>query len=128
MTRIDSAANPTPGTAWKEKIEPGEQELFERFARDVVVPRQREIAKRTGAAAQRCLHFKLHAGLVAEFQVLADLPPQAPFGVFPEPCALRALVRFSNGESFAKPDQKPQPRGIAIKLIGVGGPKLLADQ
>jgi hypothetical protein len=45
-----------------------------------------------------------------------------------EPRVFPALVRFSNGESFAKPDKKPQPRGIAIKLIGVGGPQLLVDQ
>jgi hypothetical protein len=38
------------------------------------------------------------------------------------------VVRFSNGESFNKPDRKAQPRGIAIKLVGVPGPKLLEDQ
>ena len=39
-----------------------------------------------------------------------------------------AVVRFSNGESFNKPDKKAQPRGVAIKLVGVPGPKLLEDQ
>ena len=32
-------------------------------------------------------------------------------------------MRFSNGQSDLQPDTKPQPRGIALKLIGVpGGP------
>ena len=118
----------SPSTAWKEEIQPGEQELFERFARDVVVPRQKEIAQRAARPLQRSLHYKPHAGLMAEFHVLPDLPEHARFGAFREPRVLPAVVRFSNGESFDKPDQKPQPRGIAIKLVGVPGPKLLEDQ
>ena len=98
-----------PSTAWKEEIEPGEQELFERFARDVIVPRQKEVAQRTARPMQRCLHYKPHAGLMAEFEVLPDLPEHARFGVFREPRVLPAVVRFSNGESFDKPDQKPNP-------------------
>jgi hypothetical protein len=118
----------SPSTAWKEQIEPGEQALFERFAQAVVVPRQKEVAQRTASPIQRCLHYKPHAGLMAEFQVLSDLPEHARFGVFREPRVLPAVVRFSNGESFDRPDPKPQPRGIAIKLVGVPGPKLLEDQ
>jgi hypothetical protein len=92
------------------------------------VPRQKEVARRTARPVQRCLHYKPHAGLMAEFQVLPQLPEHARFGVFREPRVLPALVRFSNGESFDKPDHKPQPRGIAIKLVGVPGPKLLEDE
>jgi len=117
----------SPSTTWKEEIEPGEHELFERFARDVIVPRQKEIAQRKGPLG-RGLHYKTHAGLMAEFQVLPNLPEHARFGVFRDPRLLPALVRFSNGESFDRDDQKPQPRGIAIKLVGVSGPKLLEDQ
>jgi hypothetical protein len=120
----------SPSTTWKEEIEPGEHELFERFARDVIVPRQKEVAQRPPGPRplQRCLHYKTHAGVMAEFQVLPNLPEHARFGVFKEPRLLPAVVRFSNGESFDKPDQKAQPRGIAIKLVGVSGPKLLEDQ
>jgi hypothetical protein len=133
MTQDDRTASPmsspaSPSTTWKEELEPGELELFERFARDVVVPRQREIAQRTDGRARRGLHMKLHAGLMAEFEVLPDLPEYARFGVFSEPRVFPALVRFSNGESFGKPDKRAQPRGIAIKLVGVPGPKLLEHQ
>jgi hypothetical protein len=72
--------------------------------------------------------MKLHAGLMAEFQVLPDLAEHARFGVFSEPRVFPAVVRFSNGESFNKADKRLQPRGIAIKLVGVPGPKLLEDQ
>jgi hypothetical protein len=72
--------------------------------------------------------MKIHAGLMAEFQVLPDVPEYARIGVFSEPRVFPTVVRFSNGESFNAPDKQPQPRGIAIKLVGVPGPKLLEDQ
>jgi hypothetical protein len=133
MTQNDRTANPmssptAASTTWKEELEPGEHELFERFAHGVITARQRKIAQRTTGKAGRGLHFKIHAGLKAEFKVLRDLPEHARFGVFAEPRVFQCLVRFSNGESFGKPDKKPQPRGIAIKLFGVSGPKLLEDQ
>lgn len=102
--------------------------MFERFARNVLIPRQREVSQRTGGKVGRALHTKSHAGLIAEFRVLPDLPKHACFGVFSEPRIFPAVVRFSNGESFNKPDRKAQPRGVAIKLFGVAGPKLLDDQ
>ena len=118
----------SPSTAWTEQLEPGERELFERFARNVLIPRQTEVSQRTGGNVGRALHTKLHAGLIAEFRVLPDLPEHARFGVFSEPRVFPAVVRFSNGESFNKPDRKAQPWGIAIKLFGVAGSKLLDDQ
>jgi hypothetical protein len=72
--------------------------------------------------------MKLHAGLMAEFQVLPDLPEHARFGVFTEPRVFPAVVRFSTGDSCNRSDKRHQPRGIAIKLVGVPGPKLLEDQ
>jgi hypothetical protein len=116
----------SPSTTWKEELEPDEHELFDRFAHNVIVPRQREVAKQT--AVQRGLHMKPHAGLMAEFRILPGLPVHARFGVFSEPRVFPAVVRFSNGESSNESDKKFQPRGIAIKLVGVPGPKLLEDQ
>jgi hypothetical protein len=133
MTQSELTANQmssatSPSTTWKEKVELGEYELFERFARNVLMARQAEVSQQTGRPAQRGLHMKLHAGLMAEFQVPPDLPEHARFGVFSEPRVFSAVVRFSNGESSNKPDNRPQPRGIAIKLVGVPGPKLLENQ
>jgi hypothetical protein len=118
----------SPSTTWKEQLEPGEHELFERFARNVLMTRQKEVSEQSGRPAQRALHTKLHAGLMAEFQVLPNLPKHARYGVFSEPRVFSAVVRFSNGESMDKPDKRSQPRGIAIKLVGVSGRKLLEDQ
>ena len=80
---------------------------------------------RTEKGPFRGFHAKIHAGLIAEFQVLADLPEHARYGVFAAPRTFPALVRFSNGDFHINRDRKHEPRGIAIKLIGVEGRKLL---
>jgi hypothetical protein len=125
MTRADPAAIPpaSPSKAWREIVEADEQTLFEGFAREIMA-RQKEVAAKAGETL-RGFHAKLHAGLTAEFQILADLPEHARYGVFSSPRTFPALVRFSNGEPSVHRDANKEPRGIAIKLIGVQGRKLL---
>ena len=120
-------ASTSPSTAWKEVVENDEDALFEGFAREIVL-KQKEVARQTGGPLRRGFHAKLQAGLIAEFQVLADLPAYARFGVFSEARVFPAVVRFSNGEPAPHPDSHSEPRGIAIKLIGVPGRKLLPGQ
>ncbi|HEX8162361.1 MAG TPA: hypothetical protein VF538_10840 [Pyrinomonadaceae bacterium] len=127
---------PAASTAWEEKSKPGEQELFDDFAREIAEQQQeaaREAAERQrkgelspqSEALFRGFHAKTHAGVMAEFEVLDGLPECARFGVFGTPRVFPALVRFSNGDFHLNPDKHHEPRGIAIKLIGVGGRKLL---
>lgn len=122
-----------PSTAWEEEVEDGEEELFERFAREIEeqqrrVAREKETAARAGGQLLRGFHAKPHAGLVAEFEVPPGLPEHARHGVFVEPKTFPALVRFSNGTPRLQDDKTIEPRGIAIKLIGVPGRKLLPGQ
>jgi hypothetical protein len=121
---IETAPQASPSTAWKEVVEADEQSLFEGFAREITA-RQKEVAAETRGPLRRGFHAKLHAGLMAEFKVLPDLPEHARYGVFSAPRIFPAVVRFSNGEPTPQPDKHPEPRGIAIKLIGVPGRKLL---
>jgi hypothetical protein len=65
---------------------------------------------------------------MAEFRILDDLPEHARYGVFSTPRVFPAVVRFSNGKPMPGPDKHPEPRGIAIKLVGVPGRKLLPGQ
>ena len=113
---------------WKEKALDGELELYRDFARDIVGYQKEDADKNVDADKKgpfRGFHVKIHAGLIAEFQVLADLPEHACYGVFAVPLTFSALVRFSNGDPHIDRDRKHEPRGIAIKLIGVEGRKLL---
>ena len=129
MTETDPTVNPSvsqvsPSTAWSEVIAPDEKKLFDDFANCIIAAQQKENADPADGKLMRGFHAKTHAGLVAEFQVLDDLPAYARFGVFSEPRVFPAVVRFSNGTPMRQPDKRPEPRGIGIKLIGVPGDKL----
>jgi hypothetical protein len=125
MALTDLAASPS--TAWREEIAPDEQALFEGFAAEIMAT-QKEVLSETGGPLRRGFHAKLHAGLIAEFRVLPDLPAHVRHGVFSEPRVIPGVVRFSNGQPAPGPDKRPEPRGIGIKLIGVGGRKLLPGE
>lgn len=115
-----------PSADWKETIGEGEAERFERFAielRDM----QRARAKKRGGAhtTDRALHAKGQLGLEAELTVLPDLPEPARVGMFAAPASYRAYVRFSNGAGDRQSDARPDVRGIAIKVVGVEGKKII---
>jgi hypothetical protein len=78
------AANgwPSPSTAWKEVPLVGEPALFEDFADDIVAYQKKDAAEN---GPLRGFHAKIHAGFIAEFQVLAELPEHARHGVFAAP-------------------------------------------
>lgn len=107
---------------WKEVIPAGEAELFERLARELVELQHGHA--RSGQLA-RGLHAKGLPGLEAEFTVLSDLPAEARAGLFATPATYRAYVRFSNGAGRRQPDDTPDVRGIGVKLVGVGGRKVI---
>lgn len=113
----------TPSTEWKEVIAPDEAAVFERLAQDLAGV-QAEVARKTGSV-QRGLHAKPNLIARAELEVLAGLPPHARAGLFAEPKKYDAVVRFSNGDPKAQSDKKPDVRGMAVKVIGVGGKKLI---
>jgi len=113
-----------PSTAWCERIEPDEERVFKEFASTVIAAQQKEAAHESKGPLARGFHAKLHAGLVGEFQVLDDIPDFARFGVFRQARVFPAVIRFSNGTPRNQADKRPEPRGIAIKLIGVAGDKL----
>ena len=112
-----------PSTEWKEVIGPDEAAVFERLAQ-ALAGVQAGVANKAGSV-QRALHNKPNLLVRAEFEVLAGLPPHARVGLFAEPKKYDALVRFSNGGPAAQSDKKPDVRGIAVKVIGVGGKKLI---
>lgn len=113
----------SPSTSWKEVISPDEPAVFERLAQDIAAV-QAHAAQRRGAAA-RGLHAKQNVVASARFEVLPGLPAQARAGLFAEPKTYEAVVRFSNGDPNHRDDKKPDVRGIAVKVMGVEGKKLI---
>jgi catalase len=65
----------------------------------------------------------------ASFVVEGDLPVELRHGIFAKPGkTYEAWIRFSNGNYFRTPARSPDARGMAIKLMGVEGQKILPDE
>ncbi len=75
---------------------------------------------------RRGQHPKQHGCVRATFQVLDNIPTHYKVGLFAKPALYDALIRFSNGPQ--EDDRQPGPQGMAIKLIGVPGRKILDAQ
>ncbi|HVB04289.1 MAG TPA: catalase family protein [Chitinophagaceae bacterium] len=73
----------------------------------------------------RQIHPKMHGAVKAEFIVESDLPEELRVGVFRTQRSFPCWVRFSNGNTRVHPDRKRDIRGVAIKLMGVQGEKIL---
>lgn len=80
-------------------------------------------------SARRDAHPKAHGCVRAELRVLDTLPPALAKGIFVPGKRYSAWMRFSNGASNPdQPDTAPDARGLALKVMGVPGKKLLADE
>ena len=111
-----------PSTDWKEVIPTDEDARFERYAAQLAqLQAQNAIAGTPGRAP----HHKGTGAFEASLEILADLPAHARHGLFAKPARYDALVRFSNGASRVQKDDAGDVRGIAVKVLGVDGPKVL---
>src|SRR5215213_5505607 len=90
--------------------------------------RARIVEENPAGIMRRDAHPKMHGLVKAEFIVEPDLPPELRIGVFKEPKTYPAWIRFSNQSNRIRPDGKPDIRGMAIKLMGVPGEKLLDEE
>ena len=112
-----------PRTDWQEQVGPGEEAELTRLAEQLREV-QRRATQRHGKPG-RGLHHKGHLGVRAHFDVLGELPAAAAQGLFAQPGRYPAYVRFSNGASAHQVDRKGDVRGIAIKVCGVDGKKVI---
>jgi hypothetical protein len=64
----------------------------------------------------------------ASFRVDGDLDPALQRGIFIPGRRYDAWIRFSNGNSEINGSRFPDARGMAIKLLGVSGSKLLNEE
>lgn len=85
-----------------------------------------EVADRHARPVRRGQHPKHQGCVQAEFLVEGDLPEACRYGLFREPRRFEALIRFSNGRNWD--DSKPDIHGMAVKLLGVEGEKVLETE
>jgi hypothetical protein len=111
-----------PSREWKERIAEGEKTHLEQLAEQL---RDAQRALAAGRSASRALHAKGQAPARAQLTVLAEVPDHAKVGLFGTPKTYEAFVRFSNGSAARQSDGKGDVRGVAIKVLGVAGPKII---
>jgi hypothetical protein len=83
------------------------------------------IEARPDKLAKRDAHPYAHGCVAAFFVVRPDVPMKLRHGVLANKASYEAWVRFSNGTK--RDDTDPDGRGMAIKLMGVPGEKLLEE-
>lgn len=108
-----------------ERAAPGEEALIREIAELTVAALKREHGGSKGVMT-RDVHAKAHGCVRATFTVGMDLPAEYRAGVLAEPGrSYPAWIRFSNGSPKIRSDKRGDARGMAIKLMGVPGEKLL---
>ena len=107
----------------RESTPPGEETALAR-----VVELSREKFEHDYANVRPVLrdqHPKSHGCVRAEFVVGPDVPGDLRHGIFAEPRTYAAWIRFSSSSSQPRPDSKRDAHGMAIKVMGVEGEKVL---
>jgi hypothetical protein len=104
---------------------PDEEELTRQVVQAMLHANQQVAAKHRHGL--RDAHAKSHGVLAGELRVQQNLPEHLAQGVFAAPRVYPVIVRFSTAPGDLRSDQVPVQRGIAIKIIGVDGPRALDD-
>jgi hypothetical protein len=109
-----------------ERLYPDERPIADELS--VVI--EESVRKQYAAGnARRDAHPKAHGCVKAEFHVVDALPATLSKGMFLPGKTYQAWIRFSNGSGDpTHADIKRDARGMAIKVLGVPGRKLLEDE
>jgi|SRR6201996_3187132 len=78
--------------------------------------------------APRGVHAKGHGILVGELAVLDGLPPELAQGLFARPVKYPVIMRLSTIPGDLLDDNVSVPRGVALKVIGVAGPRVAGSE
>jgi hypothetical protein len=117
-------ADPPPG-AQGEVVPPDEDEYTAGIIDAAVELIEGE--QKAGEVHHRDVHAKAHGCVKARVEV-GEVAPAFRHGVFAEPRSYDAWIRFSSGDTRRQPDKVKDARGFAMKLMGVPGEKLLAEE
>ena len=109
----------------QETIPPGEAQFTDDLAARL---KAKIIRDNPTGIMRRDAHPKMHGVVKAEFIIEPNLPPELRVGVFKEPKTYQAWVRFSNQDGSINADSGGDIRGMAIKLMGVPGLKVLEPE
>lgn len=103
----------------------GEEETIQELVD--ALHRNNEWTFKTFKHGMRDAHAKSHAVLEGELVIDPDLPPHLCQGLFATPATYPVIARISSTQPTIHSDQIRGIRAIAIKVLGVHGPRALED-
>jgi hypothetical protein len=108
-----------------EQIQPDEAEITELIVASMGRVNRKIFDKHRHAV--RDAHAKSHGILKGELEVYPDLPQHLRQGIFAMPKRYPVIVRLSTAPGDLQSDRIPALYGMAIKVLGVTGNKVLAE-
>ena len=108
-----------------EQIPPGENQTIKAIVDSISRTNESSFAARHHAIRQQ--HAKGHGFLKGELTVYDDLPDHLRQGMFAAARTYPIIVRLSTAFGDIRTDRIRVPRGMAIKVLGVEGPKSLPE-
>jgi hypothetical protein len=128
---VQQTSEPDLDLALGESYYEGSRALEEQYINAIVEDTRRVITAHFNEGrgpARRDAHAFDNGCVRAIFQVSENLSDDLCQGVFVRGRQYRAWIRFSNGNSERRPGWMFDARGMAIKLTGVPGEKLMDDE
>jgi hypothetical protein len=120
-----SDLNYLPYTDSIEQIQPDEAEITELIVASMGRVNRKIFDKHRHAV--RDAHAKSHGILKGELEVYPDMPQHLRQGIFTIPKRYPVIVRLSTAPGDLQSDRIPALFGMAIKVLGVTGNKILSD-
>jgi hypothetical protein len=114
-----------------EQFYQGSRQIEARYTQEIIDSIKRAIDARFAAGdkpARRDAHAFDSGCVRAIFRVDDELKAELRHGIFDPGREYPAWIRFSNGNTVPKSRWSPDARGMAIKLMGVPGAKLMDDE
>src|ERR1700691_3785150 len=108
-----------------EQIQPDEAEITELIVASMGRVNRKIFDKHRHAV--RDAHAKSHGILKGELEVYPDLPQHLRQGIFATPARYPVIVRLSTAHADLESDRIPSLFGMAIKVLGVIGNKVLPE-
>jgi hypothetical protein len=126
VATLSVLSHPSVDAQLGERLYPEEMPIADKLS--VVI--EESVRKQYSAgSARRDAHPKAHGCVKAEFNIVDTLPEALSKGMFVPGKTYQAWIRFSNGSGDpTRADIKRDARGVAIKVLGVPGKKLLEDE
>lgn len=126
MNHLNGTALPIAYDPAYEVLEENEAET-EQALTDTLLGISKTTFKHSGHAT-RSVHAKSHGFVIGELKVLDGLPPELAQGMFAISGTFPVVMRFSTPPGDLLDDKVSLPRGLAIKVIGITGQRLIGAE